>query len=556
MADKKISEESDAGALTGTEQVRLARSGANFRTTVQAIADLATSGSGSNLVDLKLDFGAAIDGVTDDLTHVNAALAAPHVNVFVQEGTALVSAKPTDSYGPEVGPGLVLYPVTSGHVQANTHQDRSQHTFGEEYLDAIRRKFSARGSATIRLCGDSTTSGVSISNTAYLMDYVLNQALIEKGFTATIVNAGHSGVSTDQWVSTYLAGDISAAPDLMVVRYGINDPSFNKPGDSAANTANNWDAEQGHRRSAVDFAVSLRAALTSMRAAKSVSQQSILLMMPNCTSDSPNGRDEKWYETIRGVMKRAARDFQCCFIDTYSMWFGARGSAGIWMDNIVGGGIAIHPLENMNLWIASVMADVLVPNALALRNALDGFATPAITDLPNSYPLGQSSRRCTWTVMGTVMDGAVKTYRNASGVIWQEVIKYNGFASPARRVGRGDTNVWMPWVSAPSFDASASLSNSWVVIGGGSGKEPRFQLSDGIVTVTGRISNGATPKDTVICTIPPECVPAFDCYRTCMFGSTLSQTGNVIASALTGKLLVGLCTDNTYFDIGITYSIF
>ena len=53
---------------------------------------------------------------------------------------------------------------------------------------------------------------------------------------------------------------------------------------------------------------------------------SIILMSPNSTSDTPNGRDEKWYEQVRKVYIKAARDYKCAFIDTYSLWLDSRCS--------------------------------------------------------------------------------------------------------------------------------------------------------------------------------------------------------------------------------------
>lgn len=47
MANKKISELATATALTGTELVELVQGGANKKTTVQEIADLGGSGSGT-----------------------------------------------------------------------------------------------------------------------------------------------------------------------------------------------------------------------------------------------------------------------------------------------------------------------------------------------------------------------------------------------------------------------------------------------------------------------------------------------------------------------------
>lgn len=51
----------------------------------------------------------------------------------------------------------------------------------------------------------------------------------------------------------------------------------------------------------------------------------------------------KWYEQVRKVYIKAARDFKCAFIDTYSIWLDSRDAAGIYMDNPYSDGRAIHP---------------------------------------------------------------------------------------------------------------------------------------------------------------------------------------------------------------------
>lgn len=48
MANTKISQMSNASALTGTESVPIVQSGSNVKTTTQAIANLAVGGGGSN----------------------------------------------------------------------------------------------------------------------------------------------------------------------------------------------------------------------------------------------------------------------------------------------------------------------------------------------------------------------------------------------------------------------------------------------------------------------------------------------------------------------------
>src|SRR5690606_21248723 len=107
----------------------------------------------------------------------------------------------------------------------------------------------------------------------YLIHALLKLEGIQRGHSVDTVNAGHSGKNTAEWVSTYLSGDLAQAPDLYIVRWGINDPTSG--------------------RSIQDFATSLRQGLQTIRASKGVGELSVLLMTPNTTADTYNGRDEK-----------------------------------------------------------------------------------------------------------------------------------------------------------------------------------------------------------------------------------------------------------------------
>uniref|UniRef100_UPI001E58E442 hypothetical protein n=1 Tax=Streptobacillus moniliformis TaxID=34105 RepID=UPI001E58E442 len=74
---------------------------------------------------------------------------------------------------------------------------------------------------------------------------------------------------------THVTGDLAANPDLLVLRWGINDPGYLKNG-----TTPPLDSGQAfpNRRDANDFKTSLRAGLTTIRASRSVASLSIILM--------------------------------------------------------------------------------------------------------------------------------------------------------------------------------------------------------------------------------------------------------------------------------------
>jgi hypothetical protein len=212
------------------------------------------------------DAGAVIDGSTDNLSAVNFALSTPRTEIAVKEGTDVrVSVMPTNPYGPRMGPGRVILPLSSpfpGRQQINSDTELRGHTFGQEYLYAAQVKLQARTSFTALFSGDSTTAGDALVNT-YSQIHSLVQAVVrDKGFDLTTVNGGHSGATAEQWRTTYLAPDLATNPDLYVIRWGINDPGWNKNG--TVGTSNAYEAEYANRRDITDYATTMRAALTTI----------------------------------------------------------------------------------------------------------------------------------------------------------------------------------------------------------------------------------------------------------------------------------------------------
>lgn len=251
---------------------------------------------------------------------------------------------------------------------------------GQEYLYAIHSKLISGTAAKITFSGDSTTEGggSGASGQFILSTSVLNEAVRRNFYNVTTVNAGHSGAATNDWVSTYLAADLAGAPDLYVIRWGLNDPFYG--------------------RTLSQFETSLRQGLTTIRASYSLSQMSILLMVPNTANDTANGRDEAWLEQVKVVCRQAAEDFQCAFIDTFSIWPDAQNAAGRWMDDI-GGGVALHPKNEMNSWISTVISNLIFPCAITPKNY--GTYTPTLTAVANiasSAPFA-----CQWMRVGNMV---------------------------------------------------------------------------------------------------------------------------------------------------------
>ncbi len=498
--------------------------------------------SGAKLQEIRsiTDYDAST-AATDNLSDINAALAAQRL-LLIPTGDFDVSSDLINTLGSEMwGIGRILKPITNGHQQLNISADRYQHIFGYEYLYAVYTKLRARGAFLATFSGDSTTAGDAIVDADALIHNLVKNLVADYGFKITSVNAGHSGATAEQWRTTYLAGDLATNPDLYIIRWGINDPGWNKVG--TAGTIDAWEAEQANRRDITDYATSMRAALTTIRATKSPADMGIILMTPNSTSDSPNGRDEKWYEQVRLVLRKAARDFQCGFIDTYSLLPDSRNAANKWMDDPFADGRAVHPLDVMNRMIAPHIASMIVPDGISYTNVASGVVIPAISVAPQLYPVGYSTWRIsTWTINGTAIDGALINFRSADDISYQTVISYNTEMRPCVRTSDSSGTGWREWSSSPP--QTLGLSNGWA----SAGRDLTYDKQGGQVLLTGRISSGTTTAGTVIATLPVGYRPSFDCYYPVLCGASLS-TAAVVNVQSNGNIAVISVPNNTLLDL-------
>lgn len=331
------------------------------------------------------DFGAAGDGSTDDTTALSDAIAASDDLRLV--GDYLVTALSNEYGVPLRGQGRILTAVTGGLRQINSDADDYQHMFGQEYLYAFHTKLMAGASASMIFSGDSTTyGGTGQATTPWLIHELVLRMGTQRGHKLTATNAGHPNKTTAQWVSTYLTGDLSSAPDLYVVRWGINDPNYGM--------------------SVSDFNTALRAGLAQCRSSYGVDDMSILLMVPNNINDTPDGRDQKWVEAIRPIVRQAARDYMCACIDTYAIWHDVNNGTGMWTDNLFGDGRSLHPMNVLNGSITSFMSNFLFPRAFDAP--VSGTYTPSLTlstncaaaSVPEAWQWGRMGN--TVTVSGAV----------------------------------------------------------------------------------------------------------------------------------------------------------
>lgn len=334
------------------------------------------------------------------------------------------------------GNGLLTYvPSATLGTRIQSPEARRQFVWGAEYLFEFLVKVSAGTASTIRLSGDSTTAaGYSDALIAMLAPFT----------TVTVTKAGFSGEHTGQWLATRLAGDIAAAPDVLVWHWGMNDCT-------------------GLSRTLTQFETDLRAGLTSYRASVPIGSGGIVLMTPNASSDGTNGRDGYRAEKMRQIIRNCAEDFQCAYFDTYSLFQDGYVGIGTWLDNTYGDGLrGVHPQTAYSQAIAGELLDLLIPKGI--RNALNetqvsnaaGFATSGLpADLLSTYPLGISVRRAQ-SANGWPLDGWVFTLRenNAKNSGLQILWTYNADVTPQIRTSNS-VGGWGTWGGVGLSNAKA-----------------------------------------------------------------------------------------------------
>lgn len=442
------------------------------------------------------DGGAVGDGVTNDEAALELVLANASDDIELPPGEYLVTDRPANPLGrPYRGRGRVVKAVPGGTRQLNTRAHDGQLIFGQENLHAFMAKlFQGLTTAKVVCSGDSTTAGDG-TTAPWGFVQALAAASYDRGHHVSFTNSGHSGENTSEWVSTYLAADLALNPDLYVVRWGINDP-FNG-------------------RTIAQFAADLDAGLTQCRAAKTIAQMAILIMVPNSTSDTPNGRDEKWYEDARDVCRELAEKHGCAYFDTYGLFQNSRDAAGLWMDDPFGDGRAIHPANIMNAWIASKLADLVFPHLLRPRIADGTNYSKTASSLPSTYPYGWSHFSTASGDTSFPMKNAhVLTFKSLNGVVMQWA--HSGWASEtsasnngglnkaqiSARMGQhvGATDTWYAWSGHAPLDLTSLLVNGWVPFA--ANNNPSASMNGNVVTLSGLIKSGATAAGTDLLTLP------------------------------------------------------
>jgi lysophospholipase L1-like esterase len=475
--------------------------------------------------DISIDLDGAVgDRSTNNLTAVNDAitriglgeLPVPHGGDYV------VNSLPTNPNGVRLtGDGKVLLPETGGFRQLNTYADRDL-LVGREYLYRAFRRLSlgpAGGTAQLKMFvyGDSTVEGyvaapASIA-TGFLVQNLLPVLFAQQGVHN--VSVTNRGVSSTSWTHLDAIPDLGAATDLIIIKYGIND--------GVPTTGVTTIKQRIDRMSAL-----IRSKLAAIRADAfgDLDSLSILLVGPNSTNDTPNGRNEEWYEQVRNVYVQAARDYQCAFFDTYAYMRDARAAPLLWMDEPWADGRTVHPLDVANVWIWGKVIGECFPREEVAYWATNNFSSygstagaVASTKLPSAYRFGM-----TWelaeTANGFPVNGLLVTYRNPDTYAVQFIYPLSSDRRTFQRYASSGSAWDTVWAGEK---VTLTLENSWVAYGGSEVAPSAFLSSSGLVVLSGILKDGTTAANTRLTTLPEGYRP----YQNHRF-SVMTAAGTIV----------------------------
>lgn len=500
----------------------------------QMMADLALTGVWGFRPTAYLAVG---DQVADDTTYVNntfaAAAAAGAQAKVVLNGNFLVTGV-TNPYGIQTeGYGNIVQNITGGVQQLNTYADPpGRIVYGKEYLTRVYQRAAigqsgASGRIGCFMYGDSTVAnGYMTQSTVSVMTRLFQMRGISN------ISITNRGVAGTQISDLNALPDVSATTDLMIIKYGIND------GTNPENTR------------LATFQSTLEAKISAIRAAAngSVGGLAIVLVGPNATGDTPNGRDERWYEQLRGIYVNIARKYKCCYIDTYAAFRDPRGGAGIWLDNAFGDGRGIHPLDSLGYQIWSLVADTIFTRdevsfigSNQFINASSQTYAPVGGVAPSLYGLGNWHGRAQ-LASGWPIDGFVIHQRNPDQGTLQILYPFsqNNTRMMIRTANTG-SDAFNRWSGVAE---NLTLLNGWLTYGSTFETASAFVDVSGVVHLQGMIKSGTTTVGTQFGTLPAGMAPAKDK----LFLVTGAATNVVIKVAGT----TGALTFQTAGDAGYT----
>ncbi|MDK4712980.1 SGNH/GDSL hydrolase family protein [Rhizobium sp. CNPSo 4039] len=482
-------------------------------------------------------FNAAGNGTGDDLTALTSAQSnAGYGKPIALRGDYLVSSYSNPYGNIWKGTGRILTAVTGGYWQRNTYADIQRLHIGHEYLNRCYQYIrlgqgASSGTMKIVLFGDSTIQGGFGEDQK--AEVAISNALFNRGLPNHVIY--NQGVSGTKWGDLSALSFLSNANALFIIKYGINDAGY-----GLAQLASDMDAK-----------------LSAIRAAThgGIDELAILLVGPNSTNDSPNSRDERWYEQIRGIYVAAARKHRCAYFDTYAHFQDSRAASTLWLDNSFGDLRGIHPIQAFNARIWGSVIDeffglgTIAPyQANAVSNEGAVSTTLTASTAPGNFNYVMRLNRAPLS-SGWPIDGFVRTCKNIDGGIIQEIWSFAaGVTRKLTRTANLATNSWNRWTGVGE---AISLTGGWSAYGA-PWKDPTATLTEeGIVVVEGLMKGSTTAAGTWFGTLPSGMWPTADLLFDCMANGANVK---VRIEASTGKMYAWSALDGTFTSLtGISF---
>lgn len=224
--------------------------------------------------------------------------------------------------------------------------------FGRDNLAAFfaAQARAREGGAAIRIhiVGDSKVAGVGVQN-GYRLDQLL--PLAANGNPVEVTYSGFSGENSFLWAAG--AGAlVSSYPDidLLIVNFGTNE---------------HVETSQGGVQARHKTVGNHRAAVTTLRAARSISAMSILLLgQTPCNNWQPRfDQTTDFMLNVNDALLEVAQACDCAYFDTTALYQRAHSEAG-WMEQTpvpqYGGG-NVHPAAPFNISLVGELGLRLFP---------------------------------------------------------------------------------------------------------------------------------------------------------------------------------------------------
>lgn len=456
-----------------------------------------------------IDVGSVGGDTADKLVNLNKAISSfgysGNGELYLDDGRHIISSALTNPAGVEFnGQGVIGIPDGNSVVatpeiwQQNSYADKHKYCFGNEYMYAYyhaTRTDNATPGGLLKcvLAGDSTMHGGNGEPIDYRPDVLLSEMFRLNG----VPNIGvfNRAIPSTSWGDMDIISDLGATTRLLMIKYGVNDAFGPK--------------DQRHQ----NMVNAMRAKLQEVRSQPfgGIEWLSIILVGPNSTNDSPNMRNEEWYESIRGIYASIAREFKCVYFDTYAYLRDSRIAAGLWMDNPFNDGRAIHPLSEMNLWIyGRLFTEILSPSMIDKISLNSKVNLPlhvesiGINDLPlasvfkwnNSWHQANNAN-------GFDFSGHAITTRQADGFINQTIMNQANSRIQHRSKPIA-TNTWNKFTGKPY---PLGLGNGWVDYGSNFNSAAATITLDGTIVLSGAIKSGTVAPGDAMFSLPAGVTP-------------------------------------------------